>query len=470
MNKPARTRIGVMAIGLEAYWGQFPGMREYLDGKHRELVAKLPDTVEITDMGMVDTAELSIRAGRLFLKADVDLVFVQLMTYSPSDNMIPAVKDLDVPVILLNVQEREALDLPKITKLEEWLGKGCTCAGLPELSAMLIRYGLRYDIVTGCLHGDRVVDDALNTWCRAAGVRRKMRSTSVGLLGRQFPGMMDLYVDENAIMRQFGMMTRYVLWEDVIAFSEEVSPAEKEDNLRKLREVFEIPGSILQVELDMIGCMYGGYKRLAREHNLSVLASHFERETAGKEADMIAALNPAHTMMIRDGIACTVEGDIKAGIAMLILKQICGSANLAELYSMDFNDDVVIVGHSGASDPCIADQKPVLKTTDVFHGKSGKGFTTQAVPREGPITMLAVTMQENGQFIMVAAEGTVAAGDVLLLGDTNCRIRFAIPMREFVNRWCLTGPSHHAVMGSGHHVESLKAVAKVLNIALEVIA
>ena len=186
MDIPARTRVGAMAIGLEAYWAQFPGMWEYLVGKHRELVAKFPDTMEIIDMGMVDTRSFPHGRGGAFWRRDVDLVFVQLMTYSPSDNMIPAVKDLDVPVILLNVQERKTLDLPKVTKLEEWLGKGCTCAGLPELSAMLIRYNLRFDIVTGCLHGDRVVDDALNKWCRVAGVRRKMRSTSIGLLGRQF--------------------------------------------------------------------------------------------------------------------------------------------------------------------------------------------------------------------------------------------------------------------------------------------
>ena len=314
--------------------------------------------------------------------------------------------------------------------------------------------GIRFNVVTGYLHGDAVVDGQLKKWLLAAGVRRKMRSSSIGLLGRQYPGMMDLYVDENTVMQQFGMMTYFLMWEDVISYAQQVSAEEKDANLQKLRDVFTIPPSVLQAELDTVGYMYGGYMRLVREHNLAVISNHFEKETVGKEVDLMAALNPAHTLMIREGIACTVEGDIKGAIAMLILKAVAGSANLTELYTMDFRDDVAILGHSGASDPCISDLKPVLKTTSVFHGKSGKGFTTQAVPRGGELTMLALTVRDDGKFKMVAAEGMVEEGEILNLGDTNCRVRFAIPMREFVNRWCLEGPSHHGVMGSGNAVEN----------------
>lgn len=465
-----KPRIGTMAVGCSGYWPQFPGMKEYLEGKHKELVGKIADQAEVVAMGMVDSPELSAKAGQRFLAEDVDMVFVQAMTYSTSNNMVPAVKDLKIPVVLLNVQEEKSLDFPNVKNLEDWLGHGCTCAGLAELSAMLSRYSLRFDIITGYLQGDAIIDQAIGKWCRAAGVRRKMRSFSIGLLGRQYLGMMDLYVDENALMKQFGMMTQFLMWEDVIACAEQVSEEEKNANLQKLREVFEIPPSVSQEELDNVGYMYGGYMRIVEKHNLAILANHFEKEMVGREVELMAALNPAHTLMLRDGIACTVEGDIKGAIAMTILKQIAGSANLTELYSMDFHKDVAIIGHSGASDPCISDQKPVLKTTNVFHGKSGKGFTTQAIPRNGEITMLAMTMKADGSFKMVAAEGMVEPGEILNLGDTNCRVRFAVPMREFINRWCMAGPSHHGVMGSGSHIEALEAVAKVLDVELEVIA
>ena len=35
---------------------------------------------------------------------------------------------------------------------------------------------------------------------------------------------------------------------------------------------------------------------------------------------------------------------------MSILKTISGTGQLAEMYSIDFNDDIAIIGHSGSGD------------------------------------------------------------------------------------------------------------------------
>ena len=54
---------------------------------------------------IVTTKEQSQAAGDKFRAADVDLVILQLLTYATSYNMLPAVRDLDVPVVLVNVQK-----------------------------------------------------------------------------------------------------------------------------------------------------------------------------------------------------------------------------------------------------------------------------------------------------------------------------------------------------------------------------
>ena len=75
-----------------------------------EVKKTIPDTVEIIDGGMVTTKEQAMEAGDKFRAADVDLVFLQMLTYATSYNMLPAVRDLDVPVVLVNVQKLKALD------------------------------------------------------------------------------------------------------------------------------------------------------------------------------------------------------------------------------------------------------------------------------------------------------------------------------------------------------------------------
>lgn len=69
-----------------------------VDGlKACKALGKIPSTV-----GIDTTKELAM-AG--FRAADVDLVILQLLTYATSYNMLPAVRDLDVPVVLVNLQK-----------------------------------------------------------------------------------------------------------------------------------------------------------------------------------------------------------------------------------------------------------------------------------------------------------------------------------------------------------------------------
>ena len=82
----------------------------------------LPDTVEVVDGGIVTTKELSMAAGDKFRTADVDLVILQLLTYATSYNMLPAVRDLNVPVVLVNVQKKKAPDYAN-TDIPTWLGE-----------------------------------------------------------------------------------------------------------------------------------------------------------------------------------------------------------------------------------------------------------------------------------------------------------------------------------------------------------
>ena len=105
-----RARVGVFAIALGAYLPQFPSLVPEFRSQYAAFKKKLPDSVELIDGGIVTTKELAQAAGDKFRAADVDLVILQLLTYATSYNMLPAVRDLDVPVVLVNLQKKRAPD------------------------------------------------------------------------------------------------------------------------------------------------------------------------------------------------------------------------------------------------------------------------------------------------------------------------------------------------------------------------
>ena len=126
-----KARVGVFSIALGAYLPQFPSLVPEFESQYAAFKKTLPDTVEVIDGGMVTTKEQAMEAGDKFRAADVDLVFLQMLTYATSYNMLPAIRDLDVPVVLVNVQKLKALDYEH-TDIASWLGEGYAC-GWKEL-------------------------------------------------------------------------------------------------------------------------------------------------------------------------------------------------------------------------------------------------------------------------------------------------------------------------------------------------
>ena len=167
-----KARVGVFAIALGAYLPQFPTLVPEFEGQYAAFKKTLPDTVEVIDGGIVTTKEQSMAAGDKFRTADVDLVILQLLTYATSYNMLPAVRDLDVPVVLVNVQKKKAPDYAN-TDTPTWLGELYACGAVGEMVADLERAGKRHAVITGVVEGgDPAVQAEINDWCKAAQVRR----------------------------------------------------------------------------------------------------------------------------------------------------------------------------------------------------------------------------------------------------------------------------------------------------------
>lgn len=208
-----KARVGVFSIALGAYLPQFPSLVPEFESQYAAFKKTLPDTVEVIDGGMVTTKEQAMEAGDKFRAADVDLVFLQMLTYATSYNMLPAIRDLDVPVVLVNVQKLKALDYEH-TDIASWLGEGYACGAVGEAVADLERAGKRHAVITGVVEGgDPGVQAEIEDWCKAAQVRRRFRDTNIAQIGRPYPGMMDLYIDETNLYNRMFLYTKQFDWE-----------------------------------------------------------------------------------------------------------------------------------------------------------------------------------------------------------------------------------------------------------------
>lgn len=466
-----KAKVGVFAIALGAYLPQFPSLVPEFEEQYKAFQKTIPDTVEIVDGGIVTTKELSMAAGDKFRAADVDLVILQLLTYATSYNMLPAVRDLNVPVVLVNIQKRKAPDYAH-TDTPKWLGELYACGAVGEMVADLERAGKRHAVITGVVEGgDAYVARELEEWCRAAQVRRRFRYTNLAQIGRPYPGMMDLYIDETNLYHRMGLYTKQFDWEKMWVIADDVTDETRiREKAEEILDTFDIEGGGSVEKVWDMARYVVAFEQWVKDEELAFIASHYDGFAQGIAGKLDSMLIPAFSMLIKQGTACAVEGDIKVAMAMSILKTISGTGQLSEMYSIDFNEDICIIGHSGSGDADISQaKKPTMKIVDVFHGKTGGGYLTQFYPPAGAVTYLGITQDKDGNFKFVVAEGENEDGPIFTFGDTNMRTRFSIGAREFCNRWSEAGPTHHMAAAVGRHIDTILKVAKIFDVPVEIV-
>jgi L-arabinose isomerase len=469
-------RIGVFGIGLAAYWPQFEGLRERLEGYQRGLEARLAEFgADVVSAGLVDTPEKAQEAGDRLAAGRVDLVMLYTATYATSSQVLPALQAAKVPVVILNLQPTRSLDYEGMTT-GEWLAN-CSACCVPELAGAFTRARVPYRTVTGTLVDGDPAWDSIRDWVDAAGAVRSLRTARFGFLGHSYPGMLDMYSDFTQVQAQAGVHVEVLEIDDLVARVEAVDEAAIERKGVEIREMFELaqPGSdpiadeITPERFEWSARVAVGLDRLVEDFALGGLSYYYRGTDDNINERVGAGVIVGNSLLTARGIPTSGEGDLKTTIAMFLLDRLGAGGSYTEFYALDFDEEFVLMGHDGPGHIAIADDRPVLRALKLFHGKSGAGLSVEFKVRLGPVTILGVTQTADGRLKLIAAEGESIAGPTFRIGNTNSRIRFAKAPGPFMDAWCAEGPTHHVALGVGRQVGRVRKIADLLGLELAVV-
>jgi len=458
-------RIGIFGIGLAAYWPQFPGMKERLEGYQRAVEDRVRGFGgEVVSAGLVDTLERARAAAQLFLREDVNLILCYVATYATSSQVLPVVQKVEAPVLVLNLQPSAALDY-ETADTAEWLAN-CSVCCVPEIANAFARARIEFHVVSGQLHEDAAAWGEIEDWCRAAAVARGIRQCRIGFLGHTYPGMLDMYSDFTMVHAQLGAHVEVLEMDDLAKRVAGAGADEVGAKLATAREVFAIDPSVAASDLDWAARVAVGLDRLVADFALDGL-TYYYRGLDGNEFERLGAgLILGNTLLTARGIPASGEGDLKTCLAMLIMDRFGAGGSFTEFYAMDFRDGFVLMGHDGPGHIAISDARPVLRGLGLYHGKRGSGVSVEFKVKTGPVTILGLTQTADGRLRLVAAEGESLPGPILRIGNTNSRLRFGRGPAEFINRWSMEGPTHHCALGVGHSLGRIGKLASLLKIPL----
>jgi len=459
-----RAKIGVLVMALlEDDYNKTAHMRPAATAAAQEVADLLAQYGDVVHAGLVEEEEQAAAAARLFNAEDVDIIVALELAYTKG--LVPArcLLETTAPVLVWNAQR-----IPRLGEDDGFdvvmLNSGM--AGMPELTAVLLRTGREFALVTSRLddpEGRRRVAEVI----QAAAVRRRLRDARIALVGHPFEGMTDLMFDGVSLRQAIGP----VVW-----------PLEPEKIARRFDEIEQTAVDALmsaeraRYAVEMEPALFERSVRLALALESVVKEYRFDAFSAFDQVwltDPRVGVIPSYGTgrLCEIGIPASPEGDVNTAVAQLIMQELAGQATTLENYVIDFDSQAVMFSHDGHGNPAMGTPGAVkVKHSIYYRGVHGFGAGFEFAYQPGPITNLAVVTVGEGRWRFVISEGQllpfpprpISAPQTLFRHDT-------MAIAEWCDAWLRAGATHHMGAAQGRWTPQLLHLARMLGVEAVVV-
>jgi L-arabinose isomerase len=252
--------------------------------------------------------------------------------------------------------------------------------------------------------------------------------------------------------------------DELAALRREVTGGQIKARVAEFHRMFDVQPDCPAGELQRAARTSVALDRLVQTHDLGSLAYYYMGEGNAENEDAISSIILGNSLLTVRGIPVAGEYEIKNAQAMKIMDSFGAGGSFTEYYAMDFNDDVVLMGHDGPGHIAIAEGKTKVRPLRLYHGKVGRGLSVEMSVKHGPVTLLSVVQGGDGRLKLLCAHAESVPGPILEIGNTNSRYRFPLGAREFIDRWNSHGPAHHCAAGVGHIGDKIDKLGLLLGI------
>lgn len=489
IKQTRKARVGLYSVGLQAYWDQFPGLRERLIAYGQSIEQRLAPFAEVYNFGLVDTEGTGRAAGEWLQSKNVDLVLAHSATYSTSSTVLPVHQICTAPSVFLNLQPTARLNYQRSTT-GEWLAH-CGACPVPEFSNSFNRAGIPFRVVNGLLGLDATPEISLTdevthqrpeairawreieAWVRAASVKRTLQHSRFGFLGNTYSGMLDMYSDFAMIQAQTGLHVEVLEMSDLSRLFKTVTPKEIQAKRDEVYQMFQISGDSpsdpiarkpTEEQMTWSCTVAAAQEKLVREFDLDALSYYYHGAPGEDDEKLQAGFIVGHSLLTARGIPCAGEGDLKTAVAMKICDILGTGGSYSEIVVIDYVDETILLGHDGPFHIAIAEGKPILRGMGLYHGKQGTGVSVEAKVRTGSVTTLNVTQTGDGKLKLISSEGESTNGPIMQIGNTQTPVKFRLHPDDYMTRWFAEAPTHHCAMSIGHNASLFQKVGDLMQI------
>ena len=341
-RKPLNANVGVIGVGLDTYWDQFEGLYDVMLDKMKTFKAKLEKQhVTVFDCGIVDNSQKAYEVVPNLKAADLDLLFIDMVTYATSATFGIIARELNIPIVLVVLQPLEAMDYANAKTFMQ-LCNDDYCS-VPEFTGVAVRMGRPAPpIILGMRENDSEADAEIAEWCSIANALHDLKRARLGHMGHVLEAMLDMQTDPTAVTRSFGSHVVQCEPDEIMKHYKTLTSdtAEVEVMKKRILEFFDTPDPVSdplteklsEQHLNTAAIAGVALEKFITEKQLDGLAYYYEAEPGSDMRTMVTNFIVGNSLLTAAGFPMCGEFDIKTCIAMMIFDRLDIGGSFAEFH------------------------------------------------------------------------------------------------------------------------------------------
>lgn len=456
MKKVELPQIAVLGLSLELYHKQFPDFDRLLSGQLEKYCRELSGFSEIKKSCICFKQNQIKSAIKEVEDMNLDCVLLVPMCYTASLMSLEPVLKTAIPIVIWNTQESATIDDDFDFDM---LLRNHVTQGTQDLTNVLLRNGKAFGLESGH-YKDKSALAKLDEWLRAARACRFDRQCRVGILGSAFDGMGDFAFDENKLKRKWGTDIIRLNIDRFVELFETVGNRETDKLLNNDIDTFDISPELTEEIHRLSLKLEIAMRRLVKENNLDAFTMNF-MELIGRVPTLpFLGINK----LIGEGLGYAGEGDIITAILVAEMRHLAGAANFTEIYTLDYEKNLMLMTHMQECNPALArkDSKIKLVKKD-FWAKGCKPYAGMHFTLEpGPVTLVCLTTDINNEFIYVVHETEIMDRKIFAKFDIpHWVVKLNESVGDFLTRYSSAGGTHHLAAVPGNQADSIRKLTKL---------
>lgn len=458
-------KIGLLPLYLELYDKSNPEIRKGMEDFYNLIATALREKgidVVTTEVCRLDN-EFK-KAVKDFEKAKVDALVTLHLAYSPSLESIRALKDTDLPILILDTTPDYEFgadqDSSKIT-----FNHGIH--GVQDMCNLLIREGKSFEIEAGHWKESDVLDRITN-WINAASLAGAMRQQRIGRIGDPFKSMGDFSVPQHVLRATTGVETVVASPANMKTYVDKVTDSEIDAEIEIDKKRFTIENINMDNYRKSVKVGLGVRKWLEAE-KLTGFTVNFLAIDKASGLDTVPFLEASKA--ISRGLGYGGEGDVLTAALVGALAMVFPETTFTEMFCPDWKGNRIFLSHMGEMNIALSAEKPVLRDMKFPYTDADNPVTVAACYKggEGSIINLAPGPDDTYSLVIVPLKMIDPGKTGNLSSSIRGWFKTSLSVAETLEQYSKVGGTHHSALVYGDVADAVAKFGKIMGWTVHII-